>query len=179
MTTPSLRTLLRALAAAAAATVVWLFVYAAAQQTYRSGANDPQVQLASDAARALAGGAALASVVPPGVVDPAVSLSPFVIVYDAANRPLAGSCRLDGALPVPPPGVLERARRGGWNGVTWQPRPGVRIAAVLCGVGEPAGRVVLAGRSLREVEERESRLLVMSAFAWAALLVTSVAAALL
>jgi hypothetical protein len=82
-------------------------------------------------------------------------------------------------LPTPPDGVLEIARRQGANVVTWQPRPGVRIAAVFHDVNDGSGRVVLAGRSLREVEERESRLLVMSALAWGALLVTCVAAVVL
>ncbi len=174
-----LRTILRAMAAAAAATVATMLVYAAVQQTYRSGANDPQVQLAQDAAAELRSGSSMSGVVPADTVDLTYSLAPFVIVYDAADHPLAGSGRLEGALPVPPPGVLALARNHGWHGVTWQPRRDVRIAAVLRGVGDASGRVVLAGRSLREVEQRESRLLLMCVLAWGALLLTCVAAAVL
>jgi len=169
----------RAVAAAAAVTVVVWFVYAAAQQTYRTAADDPQVQWAGDAAAALAHGAAVSAVVPAGAVDPASSLAPFVIVYGADGAPLAGSCRIAGAVPAPPPGVLARARAAGEHRVSWRPRGGVRVAAVLRRVDDGSGRVVLAGRSLREAEERTSRLLAMSALAWAALLVTAVAAALL
>jgi hypothetical protein len=106
-------------------------------------------------------------------------LRPFVIVYDAAGHPLGGSGTLAGALPSPPAGVLAVAREAGINRVTWQPQRGVRIASVLCRVDDRSGRVVLAGRSLREVEERESRLMLMATLAWAALLVASVAAAVL
>jgi len=179
MPRPSLRSLLRAIAAAAAATIVVMFIYAAVQQTYRSGANDPQVQLAQDAAERLRAGAVPMAVLPPDTIDLQWGLAPFVIVYDAQNLALAGSGRLDGAIPVPPEGVIERARTQGWNSVTWMPRRSVRVAAVLRAVDDRSGRVVLAARSLREVEERESRLLVMAALAWAGLLVASVAAALL
>jgi hypothetical protein len=137
------------------------------------------VQLAQDAAAQLRAGAPVGAVLPRDTVDLSFSLAPFVIVYDSGDRALAGSGRLEGALPVPPAGVLAQARHQGWHSVIWQPRRDVRIAAVLRGVDDASGRVVLAGRSLREVEERESRLLVMSALAWGALLVTSVAAAVL
>jgi hypothetical protein len=154
-------------------------VYAAVQQVYRTAADDPQVQLAVDAARALAAGAAPSAVVPADEVDPRASLAVFVAVYDATDRPLAASVRLDGIVPVPPAGVLARARAAGEYRVSWAPRPGVRVAAVLHRVDDRSGRVVFAGRSLREVEEREARLLALTALAWAALLVTAVAAALL
>ena len=179
MSTPPLRTVLRSLAAAAAVTIATMYVYAAVQQTYRSGANDPQVQLAGDTAAALRAGVQPPVAIPPGTVDLTSSLASFVIVYDAANRPLAGSGSLEGSVPVPPAGVLALARQHGWHSITWMPRRRVRIAAVLRGVDDGSGRVVLAGRSLREVEERESRLLVMTALAWAGLLVTGIAATIL
>lgn len=179
MSSPALRTVFRAIAAAAAATVVVMFVYGAVQQTYRTAANDPQVQLAHDAAARLRGGAALATILPRDTVDMASGLAAFVVVYDAADRPIAGSGFLDGALPTPPRGVVELARRSGTNSVTWMPRRGVRVAAVLFRADESSGRVVLAARSLRETEERVSRLLVMVAVTWAALLVASVVAAVL
>ena len=179
MSSSTLRTWFRAVSAAAAATIAVMFVYASVQQTYRTAANDPQVQLAHDGAAKLRGGAVVTTIVPPDTVDVASEQAPFVIVYDAADRPLAGSGLLDGALPVPPRGVLELARKNGANSVTWMPRPSVRLAAVLFAVGDDSGRVVLAARSLHETEERVSRLLVMVAIAWAALLIASVAAAML
>ena len=179
MTTPSLRRIAKAGFAAAAATITVLFIYAAVQQTYRTGGNDPQIQLAADAASALREGANVDVVIPTSVVDVGSGLGVFLIVYDSGNRPIAGSGRLAGVLPVPPAGVLAVARAARWHSVTWRPRPDVRVAAVLQRVDDGSGRVVLAARSLREVEERTSRLLVMSALAWGSLMLTSVLAVLL
>ena len=127
-------------------------VYASVQHIQRSDANDPQVQLAEDAAVALDAGAQPAGVVGQDRVDVGVSLAPFVVVYDTAGSVLATSGRLDGHDPVPPAGVLESAVSTGRDIVTWQPRGGVRIATVVV---PWHGGAVLAGRSLRLVEQRE------------------------
>ena len=65
------------------------------------------------------------------------------------------------------------------SNVTIREHDSLSNAAVLQRVDDSSRRVVLAARSLRPVEERTSRLLVMTALAWGALLVTSVIAALL
>ncbi len=159
--------------------------YAVVQQALRSGANDPQLQLSEDGARALDGGAAPSSLVGPGsaaaglagaaLVDPAVSLAPFVVVYDASGAPLAANATLDGGTPKPPDGVLETARSSGIDKVTWQPEAGVRIAAVVV---RWSGGTVLAGRSLRNVEEQEDRTLLLAGAAWLAGLVLIAVAAI-
>ncbi len=182
MDTPARRHLLRAafatfLPLAVLATLLAGLVYGVAQQGLRSGANDPQRQLAEDAARALDAGADPAKVVGPGPVDVAVSLAPFVVVYDATGRVLASSGALDGANPVPPAGVLEHATADEPNVVTWQPRDGVRVATVTARWG---GGTVMAGRSLREVERREDQVLLLVAAGWvvtlAAVALASIAA---
>lgn len=152
------------LPSALALTLLVGFSYVAVQQVYRTSADDPQLQLAQDAAARLADGAPLEAVVPTGTVDIAKSLSPFVIVYGSDNTPLAGSGTLDGTLPTPPIGVLDTARSADENRVTWQPRAGVRIASVETAVGD--GRVVLAGRSLREVETRVGTLTATAGLVW-------------
>jgi hypothetical protein len=159
--------------------------YAAAQQVLRGGANDPQVQLAEDAAAALTVGAgpgtvvgtgsAVAGEAGPGTVDIATSLAPFIVVYDASGTPLASNARLDGDLPTPPAGVLRAAVASGRNTVTWQPRAGVRIATVSV---PWSGGTVLAGRSLRVVEEREDHALQIATAAWLAGMAALVVAAL-
>ena len=53
------------------------FTYLGVQQSYRSGLNDPQVQLAEDGAARLDEGATPASVAGTGSVDIARSLAPF------------------------------------------------------------------------------------------------------
>jgi hypothetical protein len=121
------------------------------------GANDPQIQMAEDAADHLAGGGTPESVLPASRIDIARSLAPFVVVYDRAGGPLATSGLLHGQVPVLPSGVLDYVRDNGEDRVTWQPENGVRIAAVVTSYGGPQPGFVLAGRSLREVEKRESQ----------------------
>jgi hypothetical protein len=149
--------------------------YVVVQQALRAGANDPQVQLAEDGARALDAGSPPASLVEagsaaaglagPGLVDISVSLAPFVVVYDAAGAPLAANATFAGGTPKPPDGVLATARSAGIDKVTWQPGPGVRIAAVVI---PWSGGTILAGRSLRLVEEQEDRTLLLAGAAWVA-----------
>ncbi len=149
------------------ATLLAVLVYLVAQQGLRSGANDPQRQLAEDAAGALDAGDDPAAVTGPGRIDVARSLAPFVVVFDAGGRVLATSGTLDGAEPVPPIGVLEHAAVDVPNVVTWQPRDGVRVATVTA---RWSGGTVMAGRSLRDVERREDQALLLVAAGWAATL---------
>ena len=58
-------------------------LYAAVQQDIRQSANDPQVQMAEDAAVKLAGGQTVQNVVPSEKVDIATSLAPYLIIFDA------------------------------------------------------------------------------------------------
>ena len=160
------------------ATLCCGLVYVAVQQDLRMGADDPQLQMAEDTARALDAGAQPSTLVPSATVDVAVSLAPFFVIYDTSGTVLATDGQLDGHDPVPPLGVLDAARQHSPNTVTWQPRSGVRIASVTV---PWQGGTVLAGRSLREVERREDTLLLLVATAWlvmlAVLAVTSLVAA--
>lgn len=157
------------------ATLTCGLVYLEVQQSLRSGANDPQVQMAEDAAAQLDAGTAPASVVSGATVDVAASLAPFVIVFDSSGQIVAANATLDGGRPAPPKGVLDAARPGAPNSVTWQPRDGVRIASVTVAWN---GGTVLAGRSLRLVEEREWDAELIAGAAWLASLAALAAAAL-
>ncbi len=148
---------------AALLTVAVGVVYGTQQQALRQGANDPQIQIAEDGAADLGRGAAPDAVAGQGTVDMAASLAPFTIVYDGQGRVLASSARLDGVTPSLPSGVLEYARAHGQDRLTWQPRPGVRIAAVVERAGDGA---VLSGRSLREVEARVDQLDMLCMAGW-------------
>ncbi len=149
-------------------------VYGAVQQELRSGANDPQLQMAEDAARALDAGAPASSLVGRSKTDVAASLAPFLVVFDEQGAVLATDGQLDGHDPVPPLGVLDAARSSPPNAVTWQPRAGVRVATVTV---PWTGGSVLAGRSLRQVEQREDLVLRITALAALAILVALAAAA--
>lgn len=153
---------------AVAVTACCALIYLGVQQSYRMGLNDPQVQLAEDGAASLGRGASPESVAGSPTVDARASLAPFVIVFGRDNAVLASSATLDGASPRPPVGVLETARRKGSNRVTWQPKRGVRIASVS--MAAPDGRIVLAGRNMREVEARISQFGLLALVAWLAAL---------
>lgn len=163
-----------ALVLAGISTVLALALYAIPQQVLRNGANDPQVQLATDAAARLESGAAAADAVPASDVDMAHSLAPFVIAYDDQGKPLASQAKLNGGVPVPPSGVFDFVRSHGEERVSWQPIlgsvRGVRVAAVVERVNGPHPGFVLAGRSLREVEMREKQVWQMASLTWVAML---------
>lgn len=151
------------LSLAAVVTATCVVVYATAQQLLRQGANDPQIQMAEDAAAALNAGAPASSVIPASQVELSSSLAPFLIVYETTGKPAAASGVLNGGLPDYPLGALQSAAKSGENRVTWQPGPGVRIASVA--VPFKNGFVV-AGRSLRESENRVSAMGQLVAFLW-------------
>lgn len=141
-------------------TVIFGTIYAVAQQSLREGANDPQIELAEDTSAQINRNVDYRRFIT-SQVDIATSLLPFTIVYDTAGNELASSALLDGTTPVVPRGVLTHAKPQ--NRVTWEPRQGVRIAAV---VQANKNGYVLSGRNMREVESREGNALALSAFGW-------------
>jgi len=161
---------------AVAATVLAATAFTIGQQILRSDANDPQMQLAEDAAARLQAGASPAEVIPAGETDIASSLAPWVIVYGPDRKPHAGSARLDGQLADYPVSVFDNAAPGSHShAVTWQPRSGVRAASVVVGF---KGGWVVAGRSLRLVEEREDLVGQLAIAGWLASLVATAVAVL-
>jgi len=131
-------------------------VYLTVQQNFRGAANDPQVQIATDARNALESGATPDALVPATRIDIATSLAPYLAVFDGAGRPVASSATLGGQPIAPPSGVFDSAKAMGEDTLTWQPAPGVRSAIVVLPY---AGGYVLAGRSLKLTEDREDQLL--------------------
>jgi hypothetical protein len=137
-------------------------IYVVAQQGLRIGANDPQIQMAQDAATALAEGQNPASLVPTATVEISQSLAPFTMVFSDAGTVVASSARLHGQVPALPGGLLDYVRQHGEDRVTWQPESGVRMATVIVRVSGSPGGFVLAGRSLLEVEKRIDQALLLS-----------------
>ena len=163
---------------AAAITGICLLVYATVQQSFRTGANDPQIQLVEDATSQLASGTrpqSLRAIIAGPSVDIEQSLATFVIVYDERGTPLVGSGLLGGQLPSPPAGVFAVAREHNEDRVSWQPTRRARIAAVVRHSSAGEGMFVLAGRSLREIEARELSLRNICAIAWIVLLAATFA----
>ena len=163
----------RWLVTAAVSTVLCLLVYASTQQVLRQSANDPQIQMAEDAANALSRGNDISKVLPATNIDISESLSPFIIAYNYNRDPIASSGTLQGRIPVPPRGVFDHAKVNGENRLTWQPERGVRIASVIVSYGGSNPGFVLAGRSLRETEVRESRMVSFAGISLLIILVVS------
>jgi hypothetical protein len=160
-----------------AVTFTCFVAYLVAQQVMRYMASDPQIQIAEDLAAAPEQGrnsgdttlnCGNSKLCPRNsdTVDMAHSVAPFVILYDEQGQPVASAARLDGGVPTPPHGVFDFTRDRGEDRVTWQPRPGVRIAAVIVHHGGTQPGFVLAGRSLRDSERRTSRLGVLLLALW-------------
>jgi hypothetical protein len=158
---------------AAALTGVFAFIYLTVQQDLRTGLNDPQIQMAEDAASALSANQTAGSLIPADApkVDMAKSLAPFLIIYDSNGSPLVSGAVLNGKTPIPPAGVFDYVSKNNEDRVSWQPAPGVRSAAVIVAVHGGQGGFVLAGRNMREVEIRESQLTNMVALGWIASLI--------
>jgi hypothetical protein len=155
-------------------------IYVAVQQDLRQGANDPQIQMAEDAAAKLANVLSVQNVVPSEKVDIANSLAPYWIIFDANGNPIASSAQLNGQTPTIPPGVFDYVRQNGEDRFTWQPQTGVRSAVVVTQYKGSNSGFVLAGRSLREVEKREDNLMLVLVAGWVVMiLVTLVATAIL
>ncbi|HSX05860.1 MAG TPA: hypothetical protein VLF69_05295 [Candidatus Saccharimonadales bacterium] len=122
------------------------------QQTQRSEANSPQIQLAEDAAAQLDRGVS-PDVITLGSIDLNHSLSPFIAVYSKSGQPMGSSGQFGKDLPRPPLGVLQAANGHEYHAVTWQPTKGLRFATVAVAAKD---YYVLSGRSLHEVERNES-----------------------
>jgi hypothetical protein len=162
------------------ATLLALALYAIPQHVLRSGANDPQIQMATDMAAVLEKygvtdgllqGALLKS--SGGVVDLRRSLSPFLIVYDDKGQPVGSTAQLDGQTPTPPSGVFDFVRTHGEERISWQPigrGRGVRIAAVVERVNGTQPGFVLSGRSMREVQARIGDVKMMAGLTWLGML---------
>jgi len=140
----------------------WL-VYITVQQALRQGLNDPQIQMAEDTAYSLNNGATIDSVIAEPKVEMSRSLAPFFVVYDLSGKAVAGSGLLNGQLPDYPKGALDSAKQNGDNRLTWQPNADVRIASVVVPYNNG---FVMAGRNMREVEQRESQTELFAGITW-------------
>ncbi len=154
---------------AASAIVITIFaalIYASVQQTYRSSANDPQLQIANDITNNLKKDRSIESLLPKDTIEISESLSPFVTLYNSNGSPIYSSGLLYGKMPEIPQGVFDFAKKNAENVLTWQPASGVRMAMVVELVHSKNIAFVAAGRSLQEVEKRESKLVKMVFIGW-------------
>lgn len=158
--------LLKFIPSAIAITLIYGAMYAVVQQTYRGGANDPQIQYVSDIKEILESGqAGPEDIVGQNKVDVSKSLATFIIVFDKDKKAAASSAKLGEGIPIPPSGSFDASSNKvrlfllnklfgvnqDENRFTWAPKKDVRIAAVLAKYKDG---YVLVGRSMREIETR-------------------------
>lgn len=147
----------------AATLVTFLFglFYIAVQQTLRLSANDPQTAIAHNVAATL-GNSGRATIIN-GRIDVAYSPDVFTIVYDQRGAVVGGNGYLDGRIPRIPYGVLLHTPVHGTHAVTWEPKPGLRVAAVSA---RNRDYYVVSGRSLAVTEERVNKFTTLMITAW-------------
>ena len=151
-------------------TVLTGLVYAAVQQSYRTGADDPQIQLAMELQNRLKQGRPLTGLLPDSI-RLEESMGIFATLYDQDMRPLVSSATLDGTIPQLPRGVFQYVKTHEKENVTWQPRPQIRMAMVVVLANQQGVAYIAVGRSLQQVEIRESNLRMMSFLAWSVIFV--------
>jgi hypothetical protein len=133
----------------------------------RNGADRQPLRLAAAAAGQLASGSPPGSVLP-AAIDMASAPAPFIIVFDSQHRVLASSGHLNGRTPGLPAGVLAWVTAHGQDRITWQPRPGLREAAVIEPYRGLRPGFVLAAQSLQDISSQQRSLTWSVAYMWLA-----------
>jgi hypothetical protein len=131
--------------------------------------------MAEDASLALSSGANPQHIVTKDTVNMVTGLWPYLIIFDESGLSLASSVILDGKTPYPPAGVFDYTKIHLQDRITWQPKPRVRHAAVISYFNGQKRGFVLAGRSMREVEIRETNLMLGVTLGWLVTLSVSLA----
>lgn len=159
---------------ALAATLITAFCYLAVQQNYRASANDPQVQIAHDAIQDLSQVPDLTQLAAAfNKSDISKLNNSFLVIYDDQGKPVAGNGYLNDQLPTVPAGTFTAAKNKGESRFTWQPKQGLRFAAVLTYFKGQQTGFIMAGRSLAETQKRINMLGVAALVAWVITLLLS------
>ena len=175
------RSFIKWLPLALAVSLICGLIYATVQQNYRQSLNDPQIQMAEDAAAKLSAGATPAVVVPdPDSVDITHSLAPWLAIYNSDGVGIISSGDANAGVPVLPKGVFATStwKQYAEDRITmqlpadetrfsWQSGAGVRQALVMVHFdSESGGGFAVAGRNMAELENREYVLSEMVGIGW-------------
>jgi len=147
-------------------TVLCGLIYVSVQQSCRSAANDPQLQIATDLRPKIENNRSLTQSMANDSIDLSESLSVFATIYDKNGDPLQSTGFLNAQMPKMPKGVFDFTNKNQEDVFTWQPQSGVRMAMVVQKTSSPQIKFVAIGRSLKEVEKRESTLVTMVFVSW-------------
>lgn len=150
-------------------------------QTFRQGANDPQIQIAEDMASAFANNQFTDEIIKSSFqefmptktqVNIATSLSPWIQIYTEGGEVMESSAVVTEAQTTPkiPKGIFETVQKKGEDRITWQPKKGIRQAIVVTKFSGLKNGYIVAGRSLFEVEKRLVNMNWIIAIAWAVMM---------
>lgn len=154
------------LAIVGAATLVLGASYAMVQQSARLAADEQPLTALSDAKQKLSEDIAPNEVVPDEETDLREDSSVFVIITDENKKVIASSALLDGQSPLPTKDVFARAEQAGKDNFTWEPKKGVRHAVSIQKFDDNAGGYILAGKSLKETEQKIVTYTQIAVFTW-------------
>ncbi len=175
MTTHLKQRLITWLPLAITVSMIYGFVYLAIQQNIRIAANETPLTIAEDIRGRLEKGATPVQAVKAlEDVDMKKSLSPFATVYNNAGAMIWSSALLDGRKAKIPMGILTTAKEKGINKITWEPAPGARNAIVVLPYTlDGIDGFVMAGQSMREVQNRIQAVAQQLLLGWMVTLVLS------
>jgi hypothetical protein len=150
-------------------------IYLSVQQNLRTNANDPQIQIAEDIANQLVGGQSPQAFIPSTIVDLSKSMATYIMLFDKDGKLVGSSVTLNGKTPVMPQGVFLSSKKSPTSETrfTWQPEKGVRSAVVMDYYKGSTPGYVLIGRSIKEVEVRETQQEYIVFLGWAATMIIS------
>ena len=151
---------------AALVSIILLTIYATVQQSYRTGLNDPQMQIAGDLRLQIEKGGSIESYFRNDTIDIRRSLSPFIVLYDNTGKPIRYDALLDGKPPQVPADIFFEVRQEGEYDVSWQPRDGVRMAMVIVKTNSKPTQFIAVGRSMAVVENRTANVMMTILMAW-------------
>ncbi len=143
-------------------TCMCLILYVVTRESYRSSQHDPQMQIAEDSALRVSAGINPTTFAIKETVDISVSLSSWLAIYDATGTPIVSTGLIDGEMPQPPAQVFHELRsrtidvstgpaQAKENLASWELPSGVRQALVVV---QTKDHFIVAGRSMREVDQR-------------------------
>lgn len=158
------------LAVVGSATLMLGAAYGMVQQSTRLAANEAPLAAIQSAKTQIEKGAAPESAVPNANINIRTNDNLFIIVTDRDAKLLAGSAYLDDRVPLPPKSVFEDTKARGLDKVTWEPAQGIRLAIVASTYKTAAGveGFVIAGQSLRPIQDRIKTSGLVAAAAWLA-----------
>jgi len=150
-------------------------IYLTVQQNIRISANDPQIQIVEDISAQLGQGQNPQYFIPSTKTELSKSLATYIMIFNKEGKLIGSSVTLFGKDPILPQGVFTSVQKTptGESRFTWQPQSGIRSAVVLDYYKGPTPGFVLIGRSIREVEVRESQEELIVLAGWAATIIIS------